>query len=262
MDIKEKLKLGQFQVDESIKQITFTDLRYYKYGEDYFPSVSTILDAYPKNYQFYEWLKREGENADNIRDAAASSGSLVHQATEAYDKGETVSLFDSSGRIKYSTREWSLFEKYVQFSNQYKPEVISIEENLVSTKLRIGGTLDRRLNLTLGGTTTKLLIDIKTSNMMHNHFWLQLAAYKKLYEEFHPDDPIDGTAILWLNAKTRGESKTKGIIQGRGWQLVFPDKDNEYYWDLFQATQKLWEVENASAKPNNLTYTIEHSKTK
>ena len=257
MNVLTKLKTGQFEVDSQTNQITFSDVRFYKNEKtgEFYPSVSTILDAYPKNPQFYEWLKKEGENADEIRDLAGESGSLVHKATEDYDKGLDVNLFNMNGTIEYRIKEWQMFERYVEFSEKYKPIVLSCEENFVSEKYKTAGTLDRVIEL--GGK--RLLIDIKTSNMLHNHYFLQMAAYVKLYEEKYPEKPIDGCAILWLNAKTRGEDK-KGGIQGKGWQLKFPEKDMEFYWNLFLCTQKLWMEENGDAKPRNLSYKLSHSK--
>jgi PD-(D/E)XK nuclease superfamily len=253
MNINEKLKTGQFIVEPENNQITFTDQRFYAHDNgEYYPSVSTILDAYPKNAFFYEWLKKEGENADNIRDAAGTSGSLVHQATERYDNGETISLFNTDGTIKYSTREWKMIERYVEFRNKYNINVVSTEQNIISPALGFAGTLDRVIDL----DGKRWLIDIKTSNAVHNHYFLQMAAYVKLYEEW-TGDTIENIGILWLNAKTRGDGK-KGTYQGKGWQLVIPDRDIDYYWDLFRATKALWFAENGDMKPNNLTYSLTH----
>ena len=39
------------------------------------------------------------------------------------------------------------------------------------------------------------------------------------WNELNPENKIQRTGILWLNAATRGEDK-KGInIQGKGWQI-------------------------------------------
>ena len=260
MNIKTKQQLGQYDVNEETKQITFLDLRFYRTPEgEFFPSVTTILDAYPKGPAFFEWLKKNGEDADNIRDEAGAIGSTVHGLTEKYDNGEIVSLIDADGKIRYKSTEWKQFERYVEFSNQVQPQILRTEYNIISPNLRTAGTIDRNIYLDNGKVKGRFLLDIKTSNVLHEHYWSQLAAYVKLHEEAFPEEPIDGTCILWLNAKTRGASKT-GAIQGKGWQLVFPDRDLEHYFNVFKATQLLWNEVNGDMKPNDIVYNIEHKK--
>jgi hypothetical protein len=255
MEITSKLRTGQFLVEPEKNQITFMDVRWYlnERSGDFYPSVSTVLDAYPKGFAFYEWLKKEGDNADKIRDEAGEKGSTVHKLTERYDLGELVTLFDTDGKIRYKAKEWAEFEKYVEFRKKFPAEIFSVEENLVSNKYRVGGTLDRRMNI----DGMSFIADIKTSNVIHPHYWLQLACYKKLYEEAHPNDPVDNVCIIWLNAKTRSEGK-KGTYQGKGWQILFPDKTIEHYWKLFECTYALWYEENQESKPRNLVYSLSH----
>lgn len=256
----DKVRTGQYQIDENTKQITFMDLRFYRTEQgEYFPSVTTILDAYPKSAAFYDWLKKNGEDADKIRDEAGERGSIVHGLTEKYDNGETVSLIDADGKIRYKSTEWKMFERYVEFNNQVNPQIIRTEYNIISPNLQTAGTIDRNIYLDTDKVKGRFLLDIKTSNSLHDHYWAQLAAYTKLHEEAFPDEPIDGVCILWLNAKTRGASKT-GAIQGKGWQLVFPDREIEHYFKIFKATQLLWNEVNGDMKPNDIIYNIEHKK--
>lgn len=256
MNVAQKMRAGQVFVDEPSNQITMLDSRFYRTDTGAFiPSVTTILDAYPKTAQFYDWLKKNGENADEIRDAAGAIGSMVHKLTEQYDAGDEVSLLGLDGRIDYKVAEWKQFERYIDFSNKFKPEILDTEFNIVSEKLGFAGTIDRRVRL----NGKVYILDIKTSGSVHDHYWLQLAAYFELYKEKFPTEPLDGTCILWLNAKTRTEGKP-GSFQGVGYQLLFPDKDHQHYWTLFQHTQALWNEVNGSSKPNNITYQIKHKK--
>jgi hypothetical protein len=241
-------------VDKEKNRIEFADVRYYQADDgEYYPSSTTILDAYPKSFAFYDWLKRNGEDADEIRDEAGKTGSIVHQLTEAYDLGAEVSYLDEADSRKFRQSEWNMFEKYVEFSSRFTPEIIETETSMVSAKLGYGGTLDRKVKI----EDKRLILDIKTSNLMHNHFWLQLASYSKLNEEL-TGEKLD-VAILWLNAKTRTEGK-KGSYQGKGWQLLFPEKPLEHYWKLFRATQALWMEENAGYKPRNIVYQLKYKK--
>lgn len=246
--------MDAYKIDELNNRIELLDNRFYEFNGEFYPSVTTILDAYPKGPAFFEWLKMAGEKADEIRDQFGKRGSVVHNLTEQYDKGNQVTLM-FEGSPQYTSLEWSMFERYIDFSNRFKPEISGIELNYASASLGYGGTLDRVIKL----NNKLILIDLKTSNYLHNHFWLQMAAYVKLFEEKNPTQKIDEIAILWLNAKTRTEGK-KDDIQGIGWQLKFGEKSIEEYYELFQAVHKLWLIEFGSLKPKNQIYKLKHQK--
>jgi hypothetical protein len=112
---------------------------YYTEHGDFVPSVTTILEAYPKDAHFYKWLKEVGTDADAIRDEAGRRGSVVHQLTEMYDNGEDVSLLNVDGNLQYKMLEWSMFERYVEFCNKFKPKIIMSEQNIVSPFLGFAG---------------------------------------------------------------------------------------------------------------------------
>ena len=121
--IKEQNK--NLLLDTDNNQITFLDSRYYKTETGSFvPSVTTILDAFPKSATFYDWLKKHGENSDDIRDEAGRRGSVVHGLTEDYDNGLEVTLMDALGRIDYKLSEWHMFEKYVEFRSMHQFTII------------------------------------------------------------------------------------------------------------------------------------------
>lgn len=261
-----------YRLDTANKRITFLDKRFYYTDEGKpLPSVTTILEAFPKGYGFYEWLKKNGEDSDEIRDEAGRRGSVVHGLTEDYDRGKKVSLLTESGEIGINTLEWSMFERYVQF-RKANPQlkVIEIEQNLVYELGGYGGTKDRIFDLPGFG---RMLLDIKTANNLHDHYWCQLAAYKTAHNEMLlAADPtgkllkekyVDTVGVLWLNAKTRTEKSMKeGQItdcQGRGWQLVTRSAaDQRHDWDIFQATHKLWLVQNDGVIPKEVSYALEY----
>lgn len=235
-------------------QITFTDGRFYiAPNGDYYPSATTILEAYPKPFALLQWMKEMGSDSDAIRDAAGERGSAVHKLTEQYDLGGQVELMGSDGQPGYSLEVWKMLERYVDFSDRFSPSYDMIEEQVLSPDLGYAGTLDRVG--TIEGK--KYLIDIKTSNGIYNSYWLQLAAYREaLLKE--QGVKVDGVAILWLNAKTRTNGKA-GDIQGMGWQMVTREKTDKDF-ELFQATQKLWLAEHAGDKPKQFSYSLTHKK--
>ncbi len=236
---------NQVYVQDNDK-VTWLDQRYYFDKDDnYAPSVTTILSAFPKTPQFYEWLKSVGKDANDIRDAAGEVGTKIHAATEGYDNGAEL-LWDDS---LYNLEEWQLLCKYHDFRTRYAFNLIANEKSYMSRELAYGGTIDRIFEY----EGHRYLIDIKTSNSVYDHFWLQLAAYQRLWNEFNPEMPVDKIAILHLKSMTRTEGKGDAI-QGHGWKLHEPEKSSRDYYDYFQATYKLWKVQNPDAKPKNLIY--------
>jgi hypothetical protein len=253
--IKERNK--NYKIDLTNRRITFLDSRwYYCESGKPVPSVTTILDAYPKGPAYYEWLKRMGSDADDIRDEAGLKGSSVHGMTEKYDNGLEVSLLTESGDINMSLMEWGMFERYVEFRRRFAFEIIDIERTLISEKLGYAGTLDRVIEM----NGKKILLDIKTSSAIHPHYWLQLSAYENLLTDAHGYNPVDASAILWLNAKTKTEGK-KGTIQGQGWQLVFmPETDEDKNKELFKNVHALWLAEHGDSEPRQVSYSLTHKK--
>lgn len=263
------------------EQITFLDSRFYLHpqtGEPY-PSVTTILEAYPKSAQFYEWLKEVGKHSDEVRDNAGEEGGNVHRMCDEYDSGCEISILGHNGKPQFKQIEWAMFERYVEFRNRFPQiQLIESEKHYYSHKHIFAGTLDRifYINVLINNKIEKWLIDIKTSNSLYAHYWCQLAAYKEMYEE-NTGICVDRYAILWLKTKTRtdgdfGKTK-KGItfdaeyllshideceLQGIGWQLRFPPREHSHHWSVFQATHKLWLEEHRDEVPRNHTYCIAH----
>lgn len=246
--------MKNFTIDNNKGRIEFLDARFYNTENGFVPSVTTILEAYPKDASYFKWLKDVGSDADSIRDEAGRRGSVVHELTEQFDGGEECSFISEQGYPRYKMLEWSMFERYVDFITTHKPNIEAMELNMISEHLGYAGTLDRVI--TINGKS--MLLDIKTSNSIYPSYWLQLAAYNELLKTLNTK--VDAVGILWLNAKTRTTGK-KGDIQGIGWQLVSKDiKEVEADLELFNSTHKLWLALNADTKPKQISYQLKHKK--
>jgi hypothetical protein len=231
------------QYSEDNKQINVLDQRFYRRNDEYYPSVSSILNYFPKNQFFHSWLKDVGHNSDIIASKAAAEGTQVHNAVEAFLNGEEIKWLDAFGNAIYSLDVWKMILKFADFWNKYKPELVATEYHLFSDKYKYAGTADIIIRL-----NDKLwLLDVKTSNSLHTSYDLQLAAYAKAWSETH-NEPIEETGILWLKASTRGEDKKGEKIQGAGWQLkVVSDIDRNF--EMFTKIQDIYHLENPDAKP-------------
>lgn len=247
-----------------MERIEFLDKRFYwdREASVFAPSVTTVLEAYPKGWGYIEWLKRNGQDSDEIRDAAGRRGSTVHALTERYDMGEVISIMDGGTTPRYNMDEWAMFERYVEFCESHPHHLHAIEMRMVDAGLGYGGTLDRVLTLESDNITR--IVDIKTSGGIWPNYWLQQAAYWRLLTATGAARHILGDhgeirlSILWLNAKTRGP--VKGKVQGKGWQMIDQPESTAHYLDLFDKTHALWLAENKNAMPRQVSYQIQHQR--
>lgn len=229
------------------KQINLLDQRFYLRNGEYYPSVSSILNYFPKDQFFFSWLKEVGSNADIIVAKASAEGRQVHGAIEDYLNGEEIKWFDEYGNAKYSLEVWKMILKFVDFWEKHKPELVALEYHLFSDKYKFAGTADLIVRL-----RDKLwLIDNKTSNSLHTTNNLQLAAYATAWNETH-DEKIEETGILWLKASTRGEDKKGEKIQGAGWQLkVIGEVEKNF--EMFTKIYDIYKMENPDDVPYSQT---------
>lgn len=237
-----------------LKQINFLDDRFYTFnGVEFYPSVTTILDVYPKGFGFNQWLKDVGSSATEIVERAANIGSLVHNVTELLNAGEEITWANEQGIAQYSQHEWELILRFADFWRKCKPELIANEQSFCSKVLGFGGTLDRVVVL----NGKRWLIDIKTSNYIHTSHELQIAAYAVLWNEFNPTLPIHETAILWLKSSIRKDGidpvkdNYQGVSDAGAWQLKKFDRHYLEAFEVFKHTQAIWREENPNFKPKN-----------
>jgi hypothetical protein len=133
--------------------------------------------------------------------------------------------------------------KFAEFWKTYKPELISAEDFVWSDKYKYAGTAD----LVCKMNDQVWLLDLKTSNSIHKSYDLQLASYAKALEE-SKGIKIERTGIIWLKSPTRGPSKQKGKIQGKGWKVIQVD-EIEKNFKLFQNIYELYQLENPNTEP-------------
>ena len=224
------------------KQVNVLDQRFYRRNDKYYPSVSNILNYFPKNQFFHSWLKDVGHNSDIIANKAAGEGTQVHSAVEAFLNGEEITWIDESGNVKYNLDVWRMILRFADFWNTHKPELIATEYHLFSDEHEYAGTADLIVKL-----FDKLwLLDLKTSNSLHTSYDLQLAAYATAWNETH-NEKIEHTGILWVKANTRSEGKN-GKIQGKGWELKFVSEIDKNF-EMFKKIQDIYKLENPDHKP-------------
>lgn len=235
--------------DPKHKVINFLDERFYT--EDnitFYPSVTTILEAYPKGYGFNEYLKKLGFNADAELEKAGNEGSKIHDAIDRWLKGERVSWVDEKGNANYILKEWIMIKKAVEFFIVHKPEILAQEISILDKDLKIGGTIDLVCKI----NNEIWLIDYKSSNYIWKTHELQLSAYIALWNRSFPEHKINKHGILHLKAMTRGANGDK--IQGKGWQLKEFERPWRDAYRVFDHTKNIWNEENPNYIPKNEEY--------
>jgi len=227
---------------EGDKQVNVLDSRFYRREGNYYPSVTSILNYFPKNQFFHAWLKDVGHNSEIIANKAAGEGTQVHQAVDAFLNGQEITWIDEYGNAKYNLDVWRMILKFADFWNTHKPELIATEYHLFSDEHKYAGTAD----LVVRMFDNIWLLDLKTSNSLHTSYDLQLAAYATAWNETH-DEKVTHTGILWVKANTRSEGKGDKI-QGKGWELKFVN-DIEKNFKMFKNIYEIYTLENPNFKP-------------
>jgi hypothetical protein len=239
-------------IDQNLKRVNILDTRYYVRDDKYYPSVTSILQYFPKNKFFETWLKDVGHNADIIARKAADEGTQVHDAIERYLLGEKISWMDDNGYSKYSLEIWKMILKFHDFWSTHKPTLIESEIHLFSDKYIYAGTCD--LVIEINGV--KWLLDIKTSNSLYVSYDLQLSAYAQAWNELY-EEKIDKIGILWLKSSKRGEDKKGEKIQGKGWEIYEPERAIEDNLKLFEYIHELYKLEHPDVKPTSEHFPLE-----
>ena len=238
------------EIDPSAKQITVLDSRFYQRKPNvFYPSVTYVLSSFPKGKFFENWLKDVGHSSSYIVKKASEEGTQVHNAAEDYLAGKEITWVDDYGNAKYSLDVWRMILRFTEFWAEYKPELISSEEHLFSDTLKIAGTAD--LVVKINGEIW--MLDIKTSNSIHDTYNLQLACYTQAWNECF-DTPIQRRGILWLKSSSRGNDKTGKRMKGRGWEIKESPNTLQEDISIFSNLYEIFKVSVGKLKPLTKIY--------
>jgi hypothetical protein len=152
------------------------------------PGVTTVLGRFKEAGPLIHWawkLGIEGKDYRKVRDEAAGIGTLAHALVEAdIHKAPAVSLEGyTKDQIEAALRSFDAFKQWAK-GNKFK--VTDTEVQMVSQTYRFGGTID---GCYMG--KKRVIWDIKTSASVYPEYLCQLAAYRWLWNETHPDDPCE-----------------------------------------------------------------------
>jgi hypothetical protein len=230
------------EISDDHKQITLPDSRFYRRNSKYYPSVTYVLQYYPKGKFFEDWLKKVGYSAEYIVKKAGEEGTQVHEMIEEYLEGKEMNFLNQFGSPQYNPDVWQMFLRFVDFWETYNPKLIEAEVHLFSDELKVAGTCDMLCEI-----DGKLwLIDFKTSNHVQPTYQLQTAVYGQCYKECFGKE-VDNYGILWLKSSKRKANHEK--MQGKGWEMVLPTRTHEENLDIFRTVRRLFDLENPYEAP-------------
>jgi hypothetical protein len=259
-----------------VKTVEWFDSHWYKLQNDdgviWLPSVTTILSASPKPF-LAQWRGEVGNDEANKRFYDATErGTRVHNATQIYDDGGAV-VYQPWGRPNHSEEEIKALAeqhdgkicilhaqdellqvyRWRRFIEETGAIIVENERIVHSLEIGSAGTLDRVIGLMPGEYAVNgakpvvienpgnYVLDIKSSKQIDDDYYLQTAAYQKMYEA-ETGAEIAGRIIAHTNATTK-----KGI---EGFSAHFRGNDTiEDDFAAFLHIKATWERKFAGAKP-------------
>src|SRR3990167_5791438 len=190
------------------------------------PWVTTIIGRFKEAGGLIHWawqLGKEGKDYREVRDDAANAGTLAHQAVEAFIRGQSF-VYPEESEIVQKARK--AFGAFIEWAEQTQLKATHTEVSMISEKHKYGGTMDALL---ISGKRS--VGDWKSSNALYPEYLVQIAAYGKLWEENHPDEPITGGYHLLRFDKTNGDYTHKW------WDNL------DEAWEAFLLLRRLYDID-------------------
>lgn len=187
----------------ALQKIDSKNGRFYTDGEDYYPSVTTILNkVVAKGYYFRKWLgdANSFQAAEDYKNEKAEKGTKVHNYCERLAMGNRIDVSEDSKEVVKKTLG------YIKWYNKMEPKIIDTEFQVVNRLRKYAGTADLIAEI----DDEVWLIDIKTSSQIYNSHKFQLSMYNKAISA--QDDVVpEKQGILLLKDRTKKGYQLKGI---------------------------------------------------
>lgn len=198
------------------------------------PGTTTVIGRFKDSGGLIYWAWAEGKAGRDYRETsktAADAGTLAHAMVEAHiKKKDQPDLKDVTAEI--AVKASTAYGAYLEWESQSKLEILETEIELVSQQYEFGGTPDA-----IGYLNGRLsVIDWKASNAVYADHLIQMAAYKRLWEENRPEYPVLGGFHLCRFAKEHGDFA----------HHFFPQLDEA--WEQFVLFRRAYEIDKGLKK--------------
>ena len=160
------------------------------------PGVTTILGRFKESGALMYWACEQGKAIErgeissmyDKRDSAADAGTLAHLMVEKHINWEPEpDLISYPKETAKAARQG--YENYLRWESDNKITVVKQEMQMVSEKYIFGGCPDA---IGIDSRGQRCLLDWKTSSGIYIDYLCQCGAYRILWEENHPELPING----------------------------------------------------------------------
>ena len=191
------------------------------------PSVTTILQAtqsQEKRESLRKWKERVGsEQAESIKQQAASRGTNMHRHLEKYILGEGHADLTEEGKLAKTMADVIISQGLGDMSEVWGSEVTLHYPGLYAGQTDLVGTYDYEDSI----------VDFKQSNKMKRKEWvedyfMQLAAYAMAHNTVYKTEITQGVILM---CTPRGEFQ-KFQVKGKEfikYQHQFIKKVDQYY---------------------------------
>ena len=194
---------------------------------NYFPSVTRILQYGPMSPQLLEFYMNRGHDAPRFVSRRADLGSFAHNMIESqikYDKvytpDEIIETFKDSKEALFINR--CMFGFY-NFILDHQPVILNAESQVYGEDF--AGTKDLQVKINDDDYTAIWTIDIKTSKNIWSSHKMQVEAYRMASGD-------DMGATLQIGNTTRKRYTFSPI----------KEKDQDKYWNMFEAVKEVFYV--------------------
>lgn len=152
-------------------------------GKTKVPGVTTILGRYKESGGLLQWAFQQGASGASSlyekRDEAGEVGTYAHALVDAHLRQEEIPPAPTGFTAEQIGQAGQAYKAFLEWMENSKLEIHSMETPLVSERYRFGGTPDGEAKSPKG----LAIADWKTGNGIYPEMLLQLVAYDILIEE-------------------------------------------------------------------------------
>lgn len=200
------------------------------------PGTTTIIGRFKDSGGLMQWAFQQGRaGAPHLyaeAEKAADIGTLAHAMVEAHIKGEDPEGVFNGASEDHRAKARNAFSEYLEWAAQTDVRITEQEMHLVSEEHRFGGTPDA-----IGVIGNSLcLLDWKTSNAVYCDYAIQLAAYRHLWDENHPEQPLTGPSYLLRFSKNYPDFEARKF------------GDLSEAWELFKLYRRAYDLDKELRK--------------
>ena len=234
----------RYRVDEEAKRIEYFNEHWYKIeGIDKpVPSVTKVIDdILAKGYDFNVWLMANGFNSEEVKQRAGDSGTRLHKAFELAIKGHEVSAVNALlGDAAFTRIEWQKFIDWQRWYESLNPVPLATEKIVYSPTWGVAGTAD--LVAFINGELW--LLDWKSGNNIYDSADIQVAAYRKAYNE---EAELLGEPLITRAGVVHVGAKNK-LVSGMNAPGISVREVGEVEERIFDRLVEIWNWRNPDPK--------------